>query len=92
MSEDPSEFEHLLGHAALRLWSDLPAKSKRSCSKQQYPLILCSETGWRFFFTTAIPGRLIRLSQPSWHSCFGRCRKLRSAPSPLAAYGVGGCF
>jgi len=24
MSEDPSDFERLLGHAALRLWSELP--------------------------------------------------------------------
>ena len=24
MSEDSSEFERLLGHAALRLWSELP--------------------------------------------------------------------
>jgi hypothetical protein len=39
MSENLSEFERLLGHAALRLWSELPARCKRSCSKQPHRLI-----------------------------------------------------
>jgi hypothetical protein len=39
MSERPTEFEQLLGHAALRLWSELPRECKRSYSRQQYRLI-----------------------------------------------------
>ena len=42
MSEDPSDFERLLGHAALRLWSELPREVQEKLF--EYRLILRSET------------------------------------------------
>ena len=62
----------MLGNATLRLWSKLPCEVQ----EKQNRLILQSETVWRFFLTTAIQGRPIRLGQPSWHSWFGRRRKI----------------
>ena len=38
MSEDLSEFEHLLGRAALRLWSDLPRGVQEKLFETAVPL------------------------------------------------------
>ena len=92
MSENLGEFERLLGHAALRLWSELPREVQENLFETAVPLDPVIRNGWRFFFTTVIQGRLIRLSQPSWHSCSGRWQTPRSPLSPRAAYGMGGCF
>jgi len=38
MSEDPGEFERLLGHAALRLWSELPREVQEKLFETAVPL------------------------------------------------------
>jgi len=38
MSENPSDFERLLGHAALRLWSELPREVQEKLFETAVPL------------------------------------------------------
>ena len=38
MSENPSDFERLLGHAALRLWSELPREVQEMLFETAVPL------------------------------------------------------
>jgi hypothetical protein len=38
MSESPSEFEQMLGHAALRLWSELPREVQEKLFETAVPL------------------------------------------------------
>jgi hypothetical protein len=38
MSERPTEFEQLLGHAALRLWSELPREVQEKLFETAVPL------------------------------------------------------
>jgi hypothetical protein len=58
-----------------------PVKSKRSCSKQLYRLILLFGTVWQFFFTIVTHELPTRLSQ---HSRCSYAALFRSAKDALA--------
>jgi len=65
MSENLSEFERLLGHAALRLWSELPRKVQEKLFETAVPFDPMIRNRLAIFLQTVIQGRRIRLNQRS---------------------------
>jgi hypothetical protein len=92
MSENLGEFERLLGHAALRLWSELPREVQEKLFETAVPLDPVIRNRLAIFLhdrhpRTAHPPRPTELAWLFWQMA-----RPRSPPSPRAAYGMGGCF
>lgn len=63
MSEDLSEFEHLLGRAALQLWSDLPRGVQEKLFEMAVRLDPVIRNRLAIFLHDRHPRTLIRLGQ-----------------------------
>ena len=70
MSEKPSDFERLLGHAALRLWSELPREVQEKLFETAVPLDPSIRNRLATFLHDRHPRTVRPPGQLCWLSCY----------------------